>query len=154
MFPKMGKTFPDEDGRRVDRLEYQAAISAALTDPRLISLYRICPEFPPTFRTLADVGRDNAWQPGRESASAISTARAGDASFPADANIAEVRRRPSALRLREVGSFTVSQPDNRERRPIGRMLGARRTRRIIQNIQNNTLQGRSVRDFPVRRQRP
>ena len=30
MFPKMGKTFPDEDGRRVDRLEYQAAISAAL----------------------------------------------------------------------------------------------------------------------------
>ena len=30
MFPKMGKTFPDEDRRRVDRLEYQAAISAAL----------------------------------------------------------------------------------------------------------------------------
>ena len=30
MFPKMGKTFPDEDGRRVDRLEYQAAISTAL----------------------------------------------------------------------------------------------------------------------------
>jgi hypothetical protein len=30
MFPKMGKTFPDEDGRRVDRLEYQMAISAAL----------------------------------------------------------------------------------------------------------------------------
>lgn len=30
MFPKMGKTFPDGDGRRVDRLEYQAAISTAL----------------------------------------------------------------------------------------------------------------------------
>ena len=30
MFPNMGKTFPDEDGRRGDRLEYQTAISAAL----------------------------------------------------------------------------------------------------------------------------
>lgn len=30
MFPKMGKSFPDEDGRKVDRLEYQTAIAAAL----------------------------------------------------------------------------------------------------------------------------
>ena len=30
MFPKMGKTFPNEDGRRVDRLEYKMAIAAAL----------------------------------------------------------------------------------------------------------------------------
>ena len=30
MFPKMGKTFPNEDGTNLDRLEYQAAIAAAL----------------------------------------------------------------------------------------------------------------------------
>ena len=30
MFPKMGKTFPDEDGKLIDRLEYRAAISFAL----------------------------------------------------------------------------------------------------------------------------
>ncbi len=30
MFPKMGKTFPDDDERRVDRLKYQMAIAAAL----------------------------------------------------------------------------------------------------------------------------
>ena len=30
MFPKMGRTFPSEDGRRVGRLEYQMAIAAAL----------------------------------------------------------------------------------------------------------------------------
>ncbi|MEX0328904.1 MAG: XRE family transcriptional regulator [Ruegeria sp.] len=30
MFPKMGKTFPDDDERKVDRLKYQMAIAAAL----------------------------------------------------------------------------------------------------------------------------
>lgn len=30
MFPKTGKTFPDDDERKVDRLEYQRAIAAAL----------------------------------------------------------------------------------------------------------------------------
>ncbi len=30
MFPKMGKTFPDDDERKVDRLKYQIAIAAAL----------------------------------------------------------------------------------------------------------------------------
>ncbi len=30
MFPKMGKTFPDDDERKVDRLKYQTAIAAAL----------------------------------------------------------------------------------------------------------------------------
>ncbi len=30
MFPKMGKTFPDEDERKVGRLRYQSAIAAAL----------------------------------------------------------------------------------------------------------------------------
>ncbi len=30
MFPKMGKTFPDNDERKVDRLKYQMAIAAAL----------------------------------------------------------------------------------------------------------------------------
>ncbi len=30
MFPKMGKTFPDDDERKVDRLTYQTAIAAAL----------------------------------------------------------------------------------------------------------------------------
>jgi len=30
MFPKMGKTFPDDDESKVDRLEYQMAIAAAL----------------------------------------------------------------------------------------------------------------------------
>ena len=30
MFPKMGKTFPNKDGTNLDRLEYQAAIAAAL----------------------------------------------------------------------------------------------------------------------------
>ena len=30
MFPEMGKTFPDDDERKVDRLKYQMAIAAAL----------------------------------------------------------------------------------------------------------------------------
>ncbi len=30
MFPKMGKTFPDDDERKVDRIKYQMAIAAAL----------------------------------------------------------------------------------------------------------------------------
>lgn len=30
MFPKMGKTFPNEDGGHIERLKYQAAIAAAL----------------------------------------------------------------------------------------------------------------------------
>lgn len=30
MFPKMGKTFPDDDERKVDLLKYQMAIAAAL----------------------------------------------------------------------------------------------------------------------------
>jgi hypothetical protein len=30
MFPKMGKTFPDDDEGKVDRLKYQMAIAAAL----------------------------------------------------------------------------------------------------------------------------
>lgn len=30
MFPKMGKTFPKEDERKIDRLKYQMAIAAAL----------------------------------------------------------------------------------------------------------------------------
>ncbi|MEO9781601.1 MAG: XRE family transcriptional regulator [Sedimentitalea sp.] len=30
MFPKMGKTFPDDDEAKVDRLKYQMAIAAAL----------------------------------------------------------------------------------------------------------------------------
>jgi hypothetical protein len=30
MFPKMGKTFPNGDGKRINRIEYQAAIAAAL----------------------------------------------------------------------------------------------------------------------------
>ena len=30
MFPKMGKTFPDDDEWKVDRLKYQMAIAAAL----------------------------------------------------------------------------------------------------------------------------
>ena len=30
MFPKMGKAFPNEDGTNLDRLEYKAAIAAAL----------------------------------------------------------------------------------------------------------------------------
>lgn len=30
MFPKMGKTFPDDDEWKVDRLKYQVAIAAAL----------------------------------------------------------------------------------------------------------------------------
>ncbi len=30
MFPKMGKTFPDDDERKGDRLKYQMAIAAAL----------------------------------------------------------------------------------------------------------------------------
>lgn len=30
MFPKMGKTFPDDDEREVDRLKYQMAVAAAL----------------------------------------------------------------------------------------------------------------------------
>ncbi len=30
MFPKMGKTFPDDDERKLDRIEYQMAIATAL----------------------------------------------------------------------------------------------------------------------------
>ena len=30
MFPKMGKTFPNGDGKRINRIEYQAAIADAL----------------------------------------------------------------------------------------------------------------------------
>ena len=30
MFPKMGKTFPNEDRRRIDRVDFQAAVAAAL----------------------------------------------------------------------------------------------------------------------------
>ncbi len=30
MFPKMGKTFPDDNERKIDRLTYQMAIAAAL----------------------------------------------------------------------------------------------------------------------------
>ena len=30
MFPKMGKTFPNGDGKRINRIEYQAAVAAAL----------------------------------------------------------------------------------------------------------------------------
>lgn len=30
MFPKMGTTFPTGDGKRINRIEYQAAIAAAL----------------------------------------------------------------------------------------------------------------------------
>lgn len=30
MFPKMGKTFPTGDGKRINRIEYQAAIAVAL----------------------------------------------------------------------------------------------------------------------------